>query len=172
MNYTSSTSFNLSFSNSNRTAKPSNPFYFRKNYSYEPQGPVLYRLNMPLQFDHEIILMPVIDNFRQENSNFYLCLNDALNRYKEINNGTIFDSSIADAFLCALKNVCSNMNVQPYIIFNKLTTKVQLIFNNKDFVLDYDHEDQDTILVMSSNNETLVVKESILDRLEETLRSF
>jgi len=174
MSYTSSTNFGLSLSNSNGTAGPGYPFYLWKEYSYEPQGPALYRLNMPLPLDQypEIIPVPYIYNFRQEDNEFNSCLNDALKRYQEINNGVVFDISKVDDFLQVLKNICTTMRLQPYIMFNKFATKIQLASNNKDFVFDYDHDDPDNVFILSSKDGTLIVKECTLDKLDETLRSF
>jgi hypothetical protein len=39
-------------------------------------------------------------------------------------------------------------------------------------VLDYDHEDENTVFILLSKDGTLIVKESILDKLEKTIRSF
>jgi hypothetical protein len=171
MNYTSSsTSVDLSYSTG--TAVPGVPFYFLRDSVYVPQGPALYRLNMPLVPNLEELSITAINDSQQEDEEFSFYLNDALKRYKEINNGAIFDVTRAENFLHAFKNICNIMQLKPYIIFNKFATKVQFVFNGKDFVLDYDHEDTNTVFVLSSRNGTLIVKESILDKLEETLRSF
>jgi hypothetical protein len=112
------------------------------------------------------------NNSLQDNEEFDLYLNDALKRYKEINNGAVFNTARADSFLRVLKNLCNTMGLQPYIIFNKFAAKVQFTFNDKDFVLDYDHEEPNTVFILSSKDGTLIVKESTLDKLEETIRSF
>ena len=172
MSYTSSSNFDLSLSASNGTAKPGNPFYCWKNFSFEPQGPTLYRLNMPLLFDQHLEITPFIDNSWQEDAKFNSCLNDALKRYREINNGAVFDLVKVNSFLQILKNVCNKMELHPYIMFNKFAAKIQMVINNREFVLDYDHEDPDNVFILSSMNGTICVKESKLEQLEETLRSF
>ena len=173
MNYISTTNANFDLSYSNSTAMPGPSIYLLKDLAYIPLEPALYRLNMPL-IEKKLynISTTVVDKTQQEDDEFNTYLNDALKRYKEINNGAVFDVTRADSFLQTLKIVCNTMRLQPYIMFNKFATKVQLVFNNKDFVLDYDHEDPDSVFVLSQKDETLIVKESTLDKLEKTLRSF
>ncbi|MDR0287656.1 MAG: hypothetical protein LBI03_08155 [Clostridiales bacterium] len=171
MNYSTS-STNAVFPYSTGTAVPGVPVYFLKGISYVPQGNIIYRLNMPFEPNSEKLPTVIINNTQHEDEEFSSYLNDALKRYKEINNGAVFEVAKADSFLRVLKNVCNTLQLQPYIIFNKFATKVQFSFNGKDFVLDYDHEDQNTVFILSSKDETLIVKESILDKLEETIRSF
>ena len=172
MSYTSSTNFNLSFSNSTGTAKPGAPFYLWKEFSYESQGPALYRLNMPLIDQYTIITPVPFDYLRQEGDEFYICLNDALRRYQELNNGASFDISTIDKFIQVLKNICINMQLKPYIIFNKFAAKIQLTLNNKDYVVDYDYDDPDVVFILSPKDGTIFVKECILEKLDEILRSF
>ena len=173
MSYTSS-NFNLSFSNSNGTAEPGNYLYFLKNYTYKSQGPISYRLNMPLPLNQypEIIPIPFVFNFEQEKDVFNLSLTDALKRFQEINHGVVFNISKIDDFLKILKKVCVAMELQPYIMFNKFATKIELSFNEKKFTLDYDYEDMDNLFIMSSLDGTIIVKECTLDKMEETLGSF
>ena len=115
----------------------------------------------------------IVDKTQQgDDDEFNTYLSDALKRYEEINNGTVFNVAIAESFLLTLKDVCNKMRLQPYIIFNKFATKIQLFFNNMEFVLDYDHEDHNTVFVLASKNGTLIVKESTLDNLEKILRLF
>ena len=170
MSYTSSNYY--SFSNLSGTAEPGNPFYLWKKYSYEPQGPVLYRLNMPLLFEQNVEILPVsdVDYFQQNDFNFYL--NDAKRRYQEINHNAVFNVTIISKFLNILKDICNTMQIQPYIMFNKLATKIQLNYDNKEFVLDYDHEELDNVYILSSKDGTIFVKECTLDKLEETIRTF
>ena len=173
MSYTSSNNMNFPLFGSTGTAKPGDPFYFWKKYSYESQGPALYRLNMPLLFDQypEIIPIPA-NSLRQDDNLFNSCLNDALKRHQEINNGVVFNISKVGGFLQILEKVCTIMELQPFIIFNKFATKIELSFNGKKFTLDYDHEEIDNLFIMSPINGTLIVKECTLDKMEETLRSF
>ena len=171
MNYTSS-STNAVLPYSTGTAVPGVTIYLLKGISYVPQGNIVYRLNMPFDPNLEKLPIDAIYNPQQEDGEFSSSLNDALKRYNEINNGAVFEVARVNSFLQVLKNVCNTMQLQPYIIFNKFATKVQFTLNNKDFVLDYDHEDPNTVFILSSKDETLIVKESILDKLEEALRSF
>jgi len=170
MNNTSSNNF--SFFNLSSTAKPGYPLYLWKKFSYEPQGPALYRLNMPLFFEQNVEILPVseIDYFQQHDFSFYL--NDAKRRYQEINHNAVFNVTIINNFLNILKDICNSMQLQPYIMFNKFATKIQLNFNSKEFVLDYDHEELDSVYIMSSKDGTIFVKECTLDKLEETIRTF
>lgn len=175
MSYTSSTNAytGFSFSNSTGAINPGVSNIKENFLPIIPREPFIYLPDMPLSFEQhiKIISNPAIANdFWQENFNFYI--NDALKRYKEINNDISFDTVTINDFLTVLKDVCNTLHLQPYIIFNKFATKVQLIYDNKDFVLDYDHEDSDTVFILSSISGILTVKESSLDKLEETLRSF
>ena len=174
MNYTSSTNayLDFSFSNSAGTVVPGASYYLQKDFSYVPLGYIIYRLNMPSESNLEIKPSSVIDYSQQRDDDFNFHLNDALKRYKEINNGSVFDTARTSVFLSVLKTVSDNLRLQPYIIFNKFATKVQLSFNGIDFVLDYDHEDPNVVFILSSRDGTLVVKESTLTKLEEVLRSF
>lgn len=174
MNYTSSTNAYLDFpfSNSTGTVVPGVSYYLQKDFSFVPLGHI-YRLNMPFESSLEIKPSSVIDNSSQEgDDDFSSYLTDALKRYKEINNGTVFDTVKVGSFLSVLKTVSDNLRIKPYIIFNKFAAKVQLSYNGKDFVLDYDYEDTDVIFVLSSRDEILIVKEITLNEMEETLRSF
>ena len=173
MSYTSNNNMDFSLIYSNGTAKPGDPFYFWNKYSYKSQGPALYRLNMPLLFDQypEIIPIPA-NNFWQEDNAFNSCLNDALKRHQEINNGADFNISKIDGFLKILEKICTKMELQPFIIFNRFATKIELSFNEKKFTLDYDYEDIDNLFIMTSIDGTLIVKECTLDKMEETLRAF
>lgn len=176
MNYSGSTSSNLdySFSYSTGTAMPGVPMYLQKGFDYIPQKPILYRLNMPLPSDQNLEMLPasIADDVQQWSKNFKPYLEDALKRFKELNNGIIFDIHKVIAFLCALNTLCNKIQVQPYIMFNKFSTKVQFSFNENNFVLDYDHEDENSVFILSSLKGTPVIKESSLDKLEETIRSF
>lgn len=173
MSYTSSNNMDFSLIYSNGTAKPGDPFCFWNKYSDKAQRPALYRLNMPLLFDQYPKIIPIpANNFWQEDNVFNSCLNDALKRYKEINNSADFNISKIDGFLQILKKVCTTMELQPFIIFNKFATKIELSFNEKKFTLDYDHDEPDNVFILSPKDGTLIVKECTLDKMEKTLRSF
>jgi hypothetical protein len=165
MNYTCSTSANIDFSLYNSTGGTSVPgeqFYYKKNYSYVPQGlPVLYFINALFEQNIEIMPMTFTDYPDQKDEIFNMYISNALNRYREINNGTIFDISKVNSFLDALRKICNSMQLQPYIIFNNFATKVQLTYNNKDFVIDYDHDDASTVFILSSNNGPLLLKKAL-----------
>jgi len=171
MNYTSS-STNTILSYSTGTVIPVTPYYLQKGISYIPLEPIIYRLNMPFKSNLEITPRSIVDYSKQKDDGFNSYINDAKKRYKEINNGAVFDITYAVSFLSVLKTVCDNLLLEPYIIFNKFATKVQLSINGKKFVLDYDHEYPNTVFILSSRDDTLIVRESTLNELEETLRSF
>ena len=143
---------------------------------YIPQANAGYPWFFPLPSEQDTVKLTssinIIDNTQQGDGNFHACIDDALKRYQEINNGAVFDTSKIDNFMQILKKVCTKMELQPFIIFNKFATKIELSFNEKKFTIDYDHDEIDNLFIMTSINGTLIVKECTLDKMEETLRSF
>jgi len=173
MNYTSSINTYLGFSFPNLTRDaPVNLYNFKERNPSVPKTDVIHRLNIPFEPNYGFSPVFFIDYLIQTNDKFTLLLNDALQRYKDLNNGALFDITIVEIFINKLKNICDTMQLQPYIMFNKFATKIQLNFNNKEFVLDYDHEELDTVYILSSKDGTIFVKECTLDKLEETIRTF
>jgi hypothetical protein len=109
---------------------------------------------------------------QQENTEFDTFLNDAIRRYKEINHTEDLDITGAEKFLTALYSLNIRLHPQLYIMFNKFSVKVQINLDNKEFMLDYDYDDTNSVFILSSRGETCIVKECTLDKIEETLRSF
>ena len=169
-----SSNFDFSLPYSSTTAESVQLFDLWKKFSYVYPNKPVYRLVMPLpvKLSFRELPLPVAYKTQQGSDEFNSYLNDALKRYNEISNGAIFDILKINDFLSVLKSICNTMQLQPYIMFNKFATKVQLVINYKDFVLDYDHEDLNTVFILTSIDGILTVKESALDKLEETLRSF
>jgi hypothetical protein len=147
------------------TAAPRAFTYVQEGEKFIAIPPVLYLpmiLNIPIQ------CVPKND---RDDEIFDSFLIDAMNRYKDLYHDSNLDTTKADKFLSALKFLYINTGFQPYIIFNKFSVKVQLRVNDKEFVLDYDYEDPNSVFVLSKKN-TLIVKECALDKIEEILRSF
>jgi hypothetical protein len=99
---------------------------------------------------------------------FYV--NDAIHRYKDLNSNSEPDVQNAKPFLDAVKELVTVFAIVPYIMFNKLSIKVDIVFNNKEVTLDYDYETADTVSILCQENGTLLVREASLDKLEETIR--
>jgi hypothetical protein len=147
------------------TAVPRAFTYVQEGEKYIAVPPVLYLpmiLNIPIQY---------VLNIDQGDGIFGSFLSDAINRYKDLYHGSDLDTTKADKFLSAIKSLYIKTGFQPYIIFNKFSVKVQLKADNKEFVLDCDYEDPDSVFMLSKED-TLIVKECTLDKIEETLRSF
>lgn len=102
--------------------------------------------------------------------NYNLYLTDAIRRYKELNSNLEPDIKRAKAFLDAVEELAEAFSLTPYIMFNKHSVKIDIVFNNKETTLDYDYEDADTVSILYQENGTLMVREAPLDKLEETIR--
>jgi hypothetical protein len=135
--------------------------------------PVLNSLNTKNDSSFfEVSTISAMEHRQQRNEEFDACLNDAIKRYKEINYTSDVDITNAENFLTALKSLNLRLRMQLYIMFNKFAVKVQINFDNREFILDYDYEDTNSVFILSSKDGTCSVKECTLDKIEETLRSF
>jgi hypothetical protein len=179
MNYFSSTSVNqdLSFySTEDQTVTPWGAVYILDEFNHICIRPVLYYLHMPpvrrgLNTNKESTISAT-EHRQQGNTEFDACLNDAIRRYKEINHTEDLDITSAEKFLTALESLNSRLRLQLYIMFNKFSVKVQINLNNREFILDYDYDDTNSVFILSSGEGNFIVKECTLDKIEETLRSF
>jgi hypothetical protein len=186
MNYFSSTSANqdLSFfySIEERADTPWGALYVLDEFNHiRVRRPVLYYLNMPVLRGlnakeesgfFEVSTISAAEHWRRGNMEFDACLNDAIRRYKEINHAGDLDITRAENFLTALEALNLRLRPQLYIMFNKFSVKVQINLDNREFILDYDYDDTNSVFILSSRGGSFIVKECTLDKIEETLRSF
>ena len=95
---------------------------------------------------------------------------DALRRYKTINQKSDFDITKAEPFLKAVEALGVYKDMR--ITLQESAVKVRLNFKNKDFVLDYNFEEPDTVFILSRMNGKLFVKDSNLAGISEALGRF
>ena len=95
---------------------------------------------------------------------------DALKRYKSINNKADFDITKAEPFIKAVKTLDSNKDMR--ITLQEKALKVRLNFKGRDFVLDYNYEEPDSVFILSRKEEKLFVKDCSLTGIYETLERF
>jgi hypothetical protein len=162
------------------TAEPAEYTYILKDFNFIPLSTTLYRLNMPLLSDPNMDknstspgVLKTTDSaqYPAEDKGFDALLHEAIDRYKDLHHVSDLDTAKANKFLSALKSINNIMRFHPYIIFNKFAAKVQMNMNDKEFVIDYDYNDPNSVIILSKGK-TLFIKECILDKIEETLRSF
>jgi hypothetical protein len=120
----------------------------------------------------EVSTISAAEHQQQGNTEFDACLNDAIRRHKEINNTEDLDITSAKKLLTVLEALNIRLRPQLYIMFNKFSVKVQINLDNKEFILDYDYDDTNSVFILSPKGGTFIVKECTLDKIEETLRSF
>jgi DNA-damage-inducible protein J len=94
---------------------------------------------------------------------------DALRRYKAVNNAD-FDIAKAEPFLQALWRLGSI--VEPRITLYEEAVKVRLKFNDREFVIDYNFEEPETVFVLSRQDGKLFAKDCALADIERTLGLF
>jgi addiction module RelB/DinJ family antitoxin len=94
---------------------------------------------------------------------------DALRRYKAVNNAD-FDIAKAEPFLQALWGLDSI--VEPRITFYEAAVKVRLKFKGREFVIDYNFEEPETVFVLSRQDGKLFAKDCAFTTIERTLGLF
>jgi hypothetical protein len=170
---TNTTSSRLAAINNNYSDAASNLFpqsFWADNYYFRTKE------NDPIVIDRYISKLYLYNQFynavviKPEPINYLFCLNDAIRRYKELNSGLEPDAEKAKYFLDAVKELATVLSLVPYIMFNKFSVKVDIVFNGKEITLDYDYEDTDIVSVLYQEKGTLKVRETALDKLEETIR--
>lgn len=95
---------------------------------------------------------------------------DALRRYKAVNNTVDFDMAKAEPFLQALWGL--DPLVEPHITLYEDAVKVRLKFKDKEFVIDYNFEESETVFILSKQEGKLFVKDCALSDMEKTLGLF
>ncbi|MDR1176089.1 MAG: type II toxin-antitoxin system RelB/DinJ family antitoxin [Treponema sp.] len=94
---------------------------------------------------------------------------DALRRYKAVNN-VDFDITKAEPFLQALWRLGSI--VEPRITLYEEAVKVRLTFKGREFVIDYNFEEPETVFILSKQGGKLFAKDCALAAIERTLGLF
>jgi len=95
---------------------------------------------------------------------------DALKRYKSINGNAIFDIAKAEPFFQAIETHDAKKNMR--ITLQEKAIKVRLNFRGKDFVLDYNFEEPDSVFILSRQGGKLIIKDCNLAGISETLERF
>jgi hypothetical protein len=170
---TNTTSSRLAAINNNYSDTASNLFpqsFWADTYYFRTKE------NEPIVIDRHISKLYLYNQFyntvviKPEPINYRFYLNDAIRRYKELNSGSEPDVEKAKSFLDSVKELATALSLTPYIMFNKFSVNVVIVFNDKEITLDYDYEDTDIVSALYQEKGTLKVRETRLDKLEETIR--
>jgi addiction module RelB/DinJ family antitoxin len=94
---------------------------------------------------------------------------DALRRYKAVNN-VDFDIAKAESFLQALWGLGSI--IEPRITLYAEAVKIRFKFKGRDFVIDYNFEEPETVFILSRQDGKLFAKDCALADIERTLGLF
>jgi addiction module RelB/DinJ family antitoxin len=95
---------------------------------------------------------------------------DALRRYKVVNNNAGLDITPAEPFLQAIRALGSP--VSPRITFYEDAVKVRLSSGGRDFVIDYNFEEPNSVFILSRKDGKLFVKDCSLSDIAKTLELF
>jgi hypothetical protein len=94
---------------------------------------------------------------------------DALLRYKAVNN-TDFDIVKAEPFLQTLWGLGSI--VEPRMTLYEKAVKVRFKFNGREFVIDYNFEEPETVFILSRQEGKFFAKDCVIADIEKTLGLF
>ena len=95
---------------------------------------------------------------------------DALRRYKTVNGKIDFDISKTEPFFQAIGTLDVYKNMK--IILQKKAVKIKLQYKNKNYVLDYNYEEPDIILILHRKNGKLIIKDCNLINIKKTMEKF
>jgi antitoxin component of RelBE/YafQ-DinJ toxin-antitoxin module len=95
---------------------------------------------------------------------------DALRRYKAVNNKTDFDITKAEPFLRAIEAL--GTQTAKRITLQEEAVKIRLSFNGREYVLDYNFEEPDSVFILSRKGGKLLVKDCDLSGISRTLELF
>jgi antitoxin component of RelBE/YafQ-DinJ toxin-antitoxin module len=95
---------------------------------------------------------------------------DALRRYKVVNNNADLDITSAEPFLQAIRALGSQ--VSPRLTFYEDAVKVRLSCSGRDFVIDYNFEEPNSVFILSRKDGKLFVKDCSLTDIAKTLELF
>jgi hypothetical protein len=94
---------------------------------------------------------------------------DAIRRYKLVNHVDDYDTTLAQPFLSALKSLITI--AIPHISFYNDAVKVNLKFNDREFIIDYDYEDPEFLFISTFEGDRLKIKEGKITQLYTMLDS-
>jgi addiction module RelB/DinJ family antitoxin len=122
------------------------------------RGGIPFTLNVPKEFEaaNDILNNEV--------------LVDALRRYKAIYNKTDFDISKGEKFLRAVEAL--GTQITPRITLQEEAVKIKLNFNGREYVLDYNFGEPDSVFILSRKDGKLIVKDCKLSSISKTLELF
>ena len=95
---------------------------------------------------------------------------DALKRYNAINNKNDFNIEKAEPFLTAIESLGSDTGMR--ITLQENAVKARLNYNGKEFVLDYNFEEPDSMFILKRKDGKLFVKDCHISKINEVLESF
>jgi hypothetical protein len=101
---------------------------------------------------------------------FFKRIDDAIERYKILNNDAKFDTALAEPFFSAFRSRCHL--AMPRFTLYPDGAKARFIFNEKEFVVDFDYEEPEPVYVSAYKGEVLVFKKCMLAELQEMLENF
>jgi DNA-damage-inducible protein J len=95
---------------------------------------------------------------------------DALRRYRAVNNKSDFDIAKAEPFLQAVHAL--RMQNKTRITFYEDAVKVRLDHAGREYVIDYNFEEPDSVFIVSRKDGKLFVKDCPLAGISKTLELF
>jgi hypothetical protein len=95
---------------------------------------------------------------------------DALRRYKVVNNNADFDITLAEPFLQAIQALGPQTKLR--ITFYNDAVKVRLTSGEREFTIDYNFEEPDSVFILSRKDGKLFVKDCKLADIAQTLDLF
>ena len=95
---------------------------------------------------------------------------DALKRFKTINNKTDFDIIKADPFFRAIESLDPDGNMR--ITLQENAVKARLNYKNREYVLDYNFEEPDSVFILTRKDGKLFVKDCNIAEISKTLELF
>jgi antitoxin component of RelBE/YafQ-DinJ toxin-antitoxin module len=95
---------------------------------------------------------------------------DAIRRYKVVNNNADLDLALAEPFLQAIQTLVPQ--AEPSITFYSDAVKVRLSAGGRDFVIDYNFEEPDSVFILSRKDGKLFVKDCKLADIAKILELF
>jgi hypothetical protein len=126
---------------------------------------ILNRAKTGEQLDRRTILF-----YKNLHEEFNWFIQDAIRRYKLVNNTSGYDYSPSIPFLKALFSLYPH--IAPRISFYNDAAKVLTVHAGKEFILDYDYDESDSIFISCEKNGIMVVKDCKLTCLRQTLEFF
>jgi hypothetical protein len=94
-------------------------------------------------FDNPLSSTRKIESYRDRD--FYYCIEDAINRYKQVNRAESYDTTPANPLRSELESL--SYKLSPHISFYDDAVKVTVILNKNEFIIDCDYENPGYIFV-------------------------